>query len=202
MTLVQPITSVSAFTRPKRCARARHVRRAVMSVVGQGKGGPLVVQPNAHSSPAERLWFRPEEQCLVVSGSSHMRPLKPYRSWASLETADRAATPWRLASAIIARWGHDCNTARPHSSLGYLTPAANAEVLRSQRPSTLRHGESSAPKPLPTARSTQFHPAISVASGGASGVRSKPLTADRPIVQKSSHQRGSVAELSQARRLR
>ncbi|MBP1807802.1 transposase InsO family protein [Rubellimicrobium aerolatum] len=72
----------------------------------------------------------------------------------------------RHARAIIAGWVHDYNTARPHSSLGYQTPAAYAEALRPQRPSTLRHGESSAPMAVAYgAGARNFHPAIPVATG-------------------------------------
>ena len=52
------------------------------------------------------------------------------------------------ARAVIGGWVHDYNTARPHSSLGYLTPAAFAATLRTQRASTLRHLKSSAPMPV------------------------------------------------------
>lgn len=34
---------------------------------------------------------------------------------------------------ILARWTHDYNTERPHSSLGYATPAAFAAELEQQR---------------------------------------------------------------------
>ena len=37
------------------------------------------------------------------------------------------------ARAILARWVHDYNTERPHSSLGYGTPAAFAAELEKQR---------------------------------------------------------------------
>ena len=36
------------------------------------------------------------------------------------------------ARAILARWAHDYNTERPHSSLGYATPAAFAAELEQQ----------------------------------------------------------------------
>lgn len=67
---------------------------------------------------------------------------------------------------VITAWIHDYNTARPHSSLGYLTPAAFAETLRPQRASALRHLKSSAPMPVaygPGARNSQ--PTIPVAVG-------------------------------------
>jgi hypothetical protein len=70
------------------------------------------------------------------------------------------------ARAVIGGWVHDCNTARPHSSLGYLTPAAFDATLHPQRASTLRHLKSSAPMPVahgPGARNS--HPAIPVAVG-------------------------------------
>ncbi len=70
------------------------------------------------------------------------------------------------ARAVIGGWVHDYNTARPHSSLGYLTPAAFAATLHPQRASTLRHLKSSAPMPVAHghgARNSQ--PAIPVAAG-------------------------------------
>jgi putative transposase len=63
------------------------------------------------------------------------------------------------ARAVIGGWIHDYNTARPHSSLGYLTPAAFAATLRPQRASTLRHLKSSAPMPVahgPGARNSKL----------------------------------------------
>lgn len=36
------------------------------------------------------------------------------------------------ARAILARWAHDYNTERPHSSLGYATPTAFAAELEQQ----------------------------------------------------------------------
>jgi putative transposase len=70
------------------------------------------------------------------------------------------------ARAVIRAWVHDHNTARPHSSLGYLTPAAFAETLRPQRASARSHLKSSAPMPIDYgygARNSQ--PAIPVAAG-------------------------------------
>ena len=37
------------------------------------------------------------------------------------------------ARSILARWVHDYNTERPHSSLGYSTPAAFAAELEQQQ---------------------------------------------------------------------
>jgi len=71
-----------------------------------------------------------------------------------------------LARAAIGGWVHDCKTARPHSSLGYLTPAAFAATLRPQRASTLRRPKSSAPMPVaPGSGARNSHPAIPVAAG-------------------------------------
>ena len=39
----------------------------------------------------------------------------------------------RQARTILARWIEDYNTERPHSSLGYATPAAFAAELEMQR---------------------------------------------------------------------
>jgi putative transposase len=38
----------------------------------------------------------------------------------------------------IAAWAHDYNTGRPHSSLGYATPAAFAADLKKQGAASLR----------------------------------------------------------------
>ena len=40
----------------------------------------------------------------------------------------------QMASARLARWVDDYNTERPHSSLGYATPAAFAAEIEKQRP--------------------------------------------------------------------
>jgi putative transposase len=70
------------------------------------------------------------------------------------------------ARVVIAGWVHDFNTARPHSALGYLTPAAFAETLRPQRASPLRHLKSSAPMPVAYgAGARNPHPASPVAAG-------------------------------------
>lgn len=45
----------------------------------------------------------------------------------------------------IAAWVDDYNTGRPHSSLGYATPAAFAAELNKQWPATLRPVQGSAP---------------------------------------------------------
>ena len=63
------------------------------------------------------------------------------------------------ARAVIGGWVHDDNTARPHSSMDYLTPAVFAATLRPRRASTLRHLNSSAPIPVahgPGARNSQL----------------------------------------------
>lgn len=59
------------------------------------------------------------------------------------------------ARAVIAGWVEDYNNARPHSSIGYRTPAAYAALLDPQRASTLRHLESSAPMPVATVAPTR-----------------------------------------------
>lgn len=43
-----------------------------------------------------------------------------------IDIPDRQAWQARVA---LANWIHDYNTVRPHSSLGYQTPAAHAEIL-------------------------------------------------------------------------
>ena len=70
------------------------------------------------------------------------------------------------ARAVIGGWVYDYNTARPHSSLGYLTPAAFAATVRPQRASTLRNLKSSAPTPVAHgAGARNSKPAIPVAAG-------------------------------------
>ena len=70
------------------------------------------------------------------------------------------------ARAVIRGWVDDFNTAKPHSAIGYLTPAAFAATFRPQRASPLRHMKNSAPMPVaygPGAHN--HHPAIPVAAG-------------------------------------
>ena len=66
---------------------------------------------------------------------------------------------------------------RPHSSLGYLTPAAFALTSPPQRASTARNLKS--PAPMPVANGAGAHNSqttIPVAAGGATEVRSRPMT--------------------------
>lgn len=72
------------------------------------------------------------------------------------------------ARAIVAGGVHDFNTARPHSAIGFMTPAAYAATLKPQRTSALRHFESSAPMPSfgpSVAPRRKSHPTIPVAGG-------------------------------------
>jgi putative transposase len=55
------------------------------------------------------------------------------------------------ARVVIAGWVADYNTARPHSAIGYMTPAAYAAALNPQRAWAPSHLESSAPMPVATA---------------------------------------------------
>ena len=48
----------------------------------------------------------------------------------------------------IAAWANDCNTGRPHSSLGYATPAAFAADLKKQGAASLRIAGGYAMQPL------------------------------------------------------
>lgn len=59
------------------------------------------------------------------------------------------------ARAVIAGWVEDYNTARPHSAIGYRTPAAYAALLDPQRAPALRHIESSVPMPVATVLPTR-----------------------------------------------
>lgn len=70
------------------------------------------------------------------------------------------------ARAVIAAWRADFNTARPHSSLGYMTPAAYATSLKPQRPYTLHSTMVSAPMAIAHAAQTRkSQPMIPVAGG-------------------------------------
>ena len=61
------------------------------------------------------------------------------------------------ARAIVAGWVEDFNTARPHSAIGSMTPAACAASLKPQRAPALRHPESSAPMPVAADALTRNH---------------------------------------------
>nr|WP_218132178.1 IS3 family transposase [Roseicitreum antarcticum] len=70
------------------------------------------------------------------------------------------------ARAVIAAWRTDFNTARPHSSLGYMTPAAYAASLKPQSPSALHSTMGSAPMAIAhTAQTRKSQPMIPVAGG-------------------------------------
>lgn len=68
--------------------------------------------------------------------------------------------------AVIAAWRADFNTARPHSSLGYRTPAAYAASLKPQWPSPVHSIDGSAPMAIAhVAQTRKSHPTIPVARG-------------------------------------
>lgn len=70
------------------------------------------------------------------------------------------------ARAVVAGWVEDFNTARPHSAIGYMRPAAYAATLDPQRAPALRHLESSAPMPVATVALTRkSHPRVPVTPG-------------------------------------
>ena len=70
------------------------------------------------------------------------------------------------ARAVVAGWVEDFNTARPHSAIGYMTPAVYAEILNPQQAPALRHLESSASMPVATVALTRnSQPTIPVARG-------------------------------------
>ena len=70
------------------------------------------------------------------------------------------------APAVIAAWRADFNTARPHASLGYMTPAAYAASLKPQWPSTPHSIDGSAPMAIAhVAHTRKSHPTMPVASG-------------------------------------
>jgi putative transposase len=70
------------------------------------------------------------------------------------------------ARTVVAGWVEDFNTARPHSAIGYITPAAYAASLNPQRAPALRHPESSAPMPVATVALTRnSQPRIPVTPG-------------------------------------
>ena len=52
------------------------------------------------------------------------------------------------ARAMLAVWRKDYNTERPHSRLGWQTPAEFAQTFTPQRGQTLRNPQSSAPAPV------------------------------------------------------
>ena len=54
------------------------------------------------------------------------------------------------ARSVIDRWAEDYNTKRPHSAIGYRTPAAYAATLNAARGPDAARTDSSAPEPLAT----------------------------------------------------
>ena len=70
------------------------------------------------------------------------------------------------ARAVIAGWTEDYNTARLHSAIGYMTPAAYAAALKSQRAPAQSYLESSPPMPVASiAHTRNSQPMIPVAGG-------------------------------------
>ncbi len=73
----------------------------------------------------------------------------------------------------IAAWAHDYNTGRPHSSLGYATPAAFAAELKKQGAASLRIAGGYATQPLASPAHVGNNDAEAlIAPGRRSGVTS------------------------------
>ena len=73
------------------------------------------------------------------------RPKDLAKREAILEAAKTLFLSLGQAREIIAAWVDDYNTERPHSSLGYATPAAFAAGLEKQRPARVQAVASHAP---------------------------------------------------------
>ncbi len=72
---------------------------------------------------------KPTQNAFVESFNGRMRDELP---------GETLSTSIALAREKIAIWAHDYNTGRPHSSLGYATPAAFAADLNKQGAAALR----------------------------------------------------------------
>ncbi|MCB6180102.1 transposase, partial [Rhodobacter sp. Har01] len=70
------------------------------------------------------------------------------------------------ARATLAAWREDQTTERPHSRLGWQTPAAFAQTFPPQRGPTLRNPQSSAPAPVAQAAQTGKTQTRSLAPAG------------------------------------
>ncbi|MET3759411.1 hypothetical protein ABID08_006802 [Rhizobium binae] len=58
------------------------------------------------------------------------------------------------ARSALSNWRSDYNDQRPHSSLGWLTPAEFAQTLNPRRDAVLRSRNGSAPQPAATEPTT------------------------------------------------
>ena len=67
--------------------------------------------------------------------------------------------------AALEEWRRDYNTVRPHSRIGWLTPAAYAEQLSMQRGHGAALSTGSAPWPLTTRQTKEFNRQAPVANG-------------------------------------
>jgi len=70
------------------------------------------------------------------------------------------------ARRVITDWVHDYNNHRPHSAIGYLTPATYAATLNGKGADALEPSDRSAHPPLAkTAQSGTFNPPALLKSG-------------------------------------
>jgi putative transposase len=70
------------------------------------------------------------------------------------------------AREMIAAWTYDYNTGRPHSSLGYATPAAFAAELEKQGAASLRIAGGYATQPLASPAPTRNNDAAALIATG------------------------------------
>jgi putative transposase len=75
--------------------------------------------------------------------------------YACSEMLDFEAFPLNQARSTLSTWCNDYNDHRPHSGLGWLTPAEFAQTVNPRRDAVLRSRNGSAPQPAATARIQQ-----------------------------------------------
>ena len=132
----------------------RRVVRELDDLIARRGAPKMIVSDNpvlslpkgAPSSPRTRCWrgrVMPASSG-IISRRASQRRTGSSRGWASPAFGPNGRMRDELldetlfftvgqACAILARWAHDYNTERPHSSLGYATPAAFAAELEQQR---------------------------------------------------------------------
>ena len=171
-TVIDDVTRECLAAIPETSITGKRVAREMTALITRrGKPGMIVSDNGTEFTSAAVLGFAQEAKI----DWRHIAPGKPTQNAFAESFQGRMRDEclnehlffsMNHARAVVAGRVEDFNTARPHSAIGYMTPAAYAATLKPQRAPALRHLKSSAPPPVATvAPRRNSQPTIPVARG-------------------------------------
>ncbi len=172
LTIIDDVTKECLAAVPETSLSGKRVVREMSELIARrGKPGAIVSDDGAEFTSSAVLAFTQAERldwrCIAPGKPTENAFAESFQERMRDECLnEHLFFSMNHARAVVTAWVEDFNTARPHSAIGYRTPAACAATLKPQRASALRHLESSAPMPVATVAFTRnSQPTIPVAHG-------------------------------------